>query len=221
MAQTQSIATDRETPRRRRLDILLLLVGAGVLILSSIPTDANNVSDLESDVFEMVNHLPGMIYGAMWPVMQFGNVIAAPVAALAALIARRFRLAAGLVISGMLVWLLAKVIKDFIERGRPAELVSEVIRRDAPRVGHGYPSGHAAVAVVLVTVASPYLNRPLKVVAWVLAAGVCVARVYVGAHLPLDVIGGAAFGLAIGAVSNLMLGAPDRARTRSLRASAH
>lgn len=211
-AQKQTIATDRAAFGRRRLDILLLLVGAGILILASIPIEAREVSGFEADVFEAMNGLPGAIYGAMWPVMQFGNVIAAPVAALAALVARRFRLAAGLAISGMLVWLLAKVIKDLIERGRPAELLSEVVRRDAPRVGQGYPSGHAAVAVALVTVASPYLNRPLKLVAWILAAGVCVARVYVGAHLPLDVIGGAAFGLAIGAACNLMLGVPDRAR---------
>jgi glycosyltransferase 2 family protein len=35
---------------------------------------------------------------------------------------------------------------------------------------------------------------------------VCLARIYVGAHLPLDVLGGIALGLAIGAAVRLAFG---------------
>jgi membrane-associated phospholipid phosphatase len=215
MGLKESIPRNRTITGGRRLHAVLAVVGAAVLVLASIPIDAHAISELEADIFRLVNELPGVLYGLVWPVMQLGNVIAAAVVAVAALLARRVRLAIGLAASGLLVWLLAKVIKDLVERGRPAELLSEVVRRDAPRVGQGYPSGHAAVAVALAAVASPYLNRPLKVVVWVLAAAVCVARVYVGAHLPLDVIGGAAFGLAVGSLCNLTLGTPDRFHTSS------
>jgi membrane-associated phospholipid phosphatase len=215
MGLKEGIATNRAISERRRLDALLVVVGAVVLVLTAIPIDAHATSKLEADIFRFVNQLPGVLYGLVWPVMQLGNVIAAPVVAVAALLARRFRLAIGLAASGLLVWLLAKVVKDLVERGRPAELLSEVLRRDAPRVGQGYPSGHAAVAVALAAVAAPYLNRPLKIVVWVLAAGVCIARVYVGAHLPLDVVGGAAFGLAVGSLCNLGLGGSDRIRASS------
>ena len=44
----------------------------------------------------------------------------------------------------------------------------------------------------------------------VLAVAVCLARVYVGAHLPLDIVGGAALGLAVGGAVRLMLGHPAR-----------
>ena len=70
---------------------------------------------------------------------------------------------------------------------------------------------------------APYLRRR-----WQLLAGVALAvlnslaRVYLGAHNPLDVIGGAFAGIAIGALLNFALGVPavrpgcgsDRRRTR-------
>jgi membrane-associated phospholipid phosphatase len=37
---------------------------------------------------------------------------------------------------------------------------------------------------------------------------VCLARLYVGAHLPLDVVGGAALGLAVAGLVRLVLGRP-------------
>jgi membrane-associated phospholipid phosphatase len=185
------------------------LIAAAVLILTAIPIDAHNMSGLEADVFRLVNELPGALYPIVWPAMQFGNAIAVSVFALAALVARRPRLAIAIAVSGLAVWLLAKVIKVVVERGRPAELLDDVIRRDAPAVGHGYPSGHAAVAMAIAVVVSPYLKRPWKYVLWTLAVAVCLGRVYVGAHLPLDVIGGGAFGLAVGALCNLVLGVPD------------
>ena len=65
------------------------------------------------------------------------------------------------------------------------------------------------MAVALATVSSPYLGRRGRRVAWALAAAVCVARMYVGAHLPFDVLGGAALGWAAGGLVHLVLGAPE------------
>jgi glycosyltransferase 2 family protein len=39
---------------------------------------------------------------------------------------------------------------------------------------------------------------------------VAFARIYVGAHLPLDVLGGAAMGWAIGSLVHFLFGAPPR-----------
>jgi membrane-associated phospholipid phosphatase len=100
-------------------------------------------------------------------------------------------------------------VKETIERGRPGQLLEEVILRHAPAIGHGFVAGHAATAVALATVASPYLGRPLRVISWSIAGVVCLGRVYVGAHLPLDVLGGAALGWAIGSLVHLALGAPE------------
>jgi membrane-associated phospholipid phosphatase len=59
------------------------------------------------------------------------------------------------------------------------------------------------------------LPRRWGLLAIVLAVGNAVARVYLGAHNPLDVVGGAAIVLAIAAVLDLILDvARDRGRGR-------
>ena len=55
---------------------------------------------------------------------------------------------------------------------------------------------------------APYLGRRARWVAVAVAVGVCLSRMYVGAHLPLDVVGGAALGWAAGSLVHLLLGAP-------------
>jgi undecaprenyl-diphosphatase len=76
------------------------------------------------------------------------------------------------------------------------------------------------VAVALATVSSPYLGRRARRVAWILAGCVCLARMYVGSHLPFDVVGGAALGWAAGSLVLFVLGAPDpRPSLSKLRAA--
>ncbi|MCA1657062.1 MAG: phosphatase PAP2 family protein, partial [Actinobacteria bacterium] len=81
---------------------------------------------------------------------------------------------------------------------RPPSL-PDAHRRGPDAAGLGYLSGHAAVAVAVAlgTAALPRLRGPGRaaVLAAVPVVGLC--RIYVGAHLPLDVLGGAALGLAI------------------------
>jgi undecaprenyl-diphosphatase len=60
----------------------------------------------------------------------------------------------------------------------------------------------------------PLLAGPISagraLIAVALAAFVCLARVHVAAHLPLDIVGGAALGLAVAGLVRLILGHPDR-----------
>jgi undecaprenyl-diphosphatase len=62
---------------------------------------------------------------------------------------------------------------------------------------YSFPSGHtaAAVAVAAAWCAAPGLIGPL---ALVLASGIALSRLYVGAHYPLDVAAGAALGALVG-----------------------
>jgi undecaprenyl-diphosphatase len=78
--------------------------------------------------------------------------------------------------------------------------------RDVPAAGLSFPSGHAIILFGMVAFLGPYLRRRWRLVVLVIAALAAAVRVYLGAHSPLDVTGGAAAGLAVGAVLNLVVG---------------
>ncbi len=193
---------------RHRFDLVWVALGALVLALSALPVDEHSLSGAERSVFRAVNEVPGIPFAPVWLLMQAGNVAAVALGTVAALVARRPRLAASLVAAGALAYGGAKLVKQLIERGRPTTLLDDVEVHGAAAHGLGFVSGHAGVAVALAVVAFPHLGRRARWVVVGLALFVCVARVYVGAHLPLDVVGGAALGLLVGGVVRLVFGRP-------------
>ena len=213
MSATPSARPRRFTYVRRWSDLLRLGGGIAVLLLAAVGVHADRVDDPERTVFRAVNGLPlpGWLYPAIWLLMQGGNIGAVPVVAALAVITRRLRMALDMALAGVAIYLIAKLVKDLIQRGRPQTLLDDVsILGEAAR-GLGFVSGHSAVAIALAAVAAPYLPRWGRWLAWSLAVTVVVARVYVGSHLPLDVIGGAALGYAAAALVHLALGVPTEA----------
>jgi membrane-associated phospholipid phosphatase/predicted Ser/Thr protein kinase len=192
-------------------DVVRLVLGTLILLVTASVIHADRIGTRETDLFRLVNDLglPSWSDPGVWLVMQLGVIGAVPVVAAVALGLRRLRLALDAVLAAGGIYLFAKLVKEFVKRGRPQTLLDPVHILGEPARGLGYVSGHSAVAVALATVASPYLGRRGRRVAWALAAAVCLSRMYVGAHLPLDVIGGAAMGWAAGGLVHLILGAPE------------
>ena len=198
----------RRPIRRRPTDLSWLAAGTVALVLCALPVHADRVDPLEADAFGLVNDLPSVPFALVWAPMQLGNFLVVPVAVLAALAFRRWRLAAGLALAGAGVYALAKVVKHFVLRGRPSDLLDDVVVRGAAPHGLGFVSGHIAVVTALALVAWPWLPRWGRWAAGAAVAAVFVTRMYVGAHLPLDMVGGAALGAAVGALVRLLLGVP-------------
>jgi undecaprenyl-diphosphatase len=140
--------------------------------------------------------------------MQLGNVGVVWLTALAAAATRRWRLAADLLTGGLLAYLLAKAVKAAVGRPRPLELLDEVAVRGPHVSDLGFVSGHATVASVVTALLLPHVGRRWSRALVGLAVLTALSRVYVGAHLPLDVVGGAALGVAVAAGVHLVLGRP-------------
>jgi undecaprenyl-diphosphatase len=64
--------------------------------------------------------------------------------------------------------------------------------------GPGYPSAHTTVAFAMAVVVACCFPR-VRWAALAVALVIGLARVYMGVHLPLDVVGGAALGLLVAA----------------------
>ena len=183
-----------------------LAIATVLLFVSAAPIERNAVSNLEKEIFEGINGWPEWLDPLLSTVMQLGNFLAVPVVAIAALVwTRRIRIGLDLALAGTTAWFLARIVKELIVRQRPAELLTDVILRGPPATGLGYVSGHSAVAAALATVAAAYLGARGTATVIALASIVALARVYVGAHLPLDVIGGAMMGWALGSLIHFLL----------------
>jgi undecaprenyl-diphosphatase len=188
-----------------------LIVGMVVLLLASLAVQRDQLSQFEGNVFRLINDLPSVIEPVLVSIMQAGNVVAAPVLGLVivALNRKRLRVAIDVSVAGAVAWFAAKAIKSVVERPRPTGFFEDVLRFGQSG-GLGFVSGHTAVAAAIATAAAPYLSRRWRRAIWVLPWTVGFARVYVGAHLPLDIVGGAVVGWMIGASVHLILGAPHR-----------
>jgi undecaprenyl-diphosphatase len=102
-----------------------------------------------------------------------------------------------------------EILKAVVRRERPGTTIPDAVLRDVPSAGPSFPSGHAIIAFGIVVLIAPYLrHRWQLLLAVALAVLNSFARVYLGAHNPLDVIGGAFAGIAIGALLNFALGVP-------------
>jgi membrane-associated phospholipid phosphatase len=207
--------------RRWRVDGALFAVGVVVLAWSMLVARGDQVPGWEETVFRWVNGLPDALYPIVWPLMQYGTFITIPIVCVLGLLVKRWRFAIVSLVVGVGIYYLAKAVKLVVDRGRPgAELVGELELRGVGRLGHGFPSGHATVSAALAVIASAYLPPLWGRLSIALAVIVSFGRVYVGAHLPLDVIGGAALGVAVAAAVNLIIGVPTNVTARARRTAA-
>jgi undecaprenyl-diphosphatase len=93
-------------------------------------------------------------------------------------------------------------LKPWVTRPRPPLVMPDMhVIGEIPETW-SFPSGHAAHAAAgALVLTSTYPNATAAWLTWLAAAGVGVARVYLGVHYPLDALAGAAIGLFWGAAA--------------------
>lgn len=142
----------------------------------------------------------------MWLATQLGNIgTATAVASLFFLLNYR-RLAVEIILGTITLWLLVETIKVLTDRTRPFHILegARVIGWREP--GRSFPSGHTAQIFFLMTLLIHRFQPGLwgTVALYAVAVLVGFTRMYVGAHYPRDVIGGAVLGSIWGILAILV-----------------
>ncbi len=147
---------------------------------------------------------PEWLYQALDPHTRNYVLLTAATVVAAAISLRRPRYvlgaALGVVLAAYFAGAALELVKLFIDRARPEEVLGAQVQ-----LSHGrswahlasYPSGHLIVTAAMASAAAaavPVLRRPLIVY----VALVALTRVTFGAHFPIDVLVGAALGYEFG-----------------------
>jgi membrane-associated phospholipid phosphatase len=192
----------RRGAHRTRPEIVMFTVGAAGIVTSGLIARSGTVGAVEAAVFRSINGLPNWLYPVMWPLEQAGNLAAGLVVALAAALIHRRRLA----LAALIVTLIdvEGYVKHLVPRERPgATSPGAILRGDVPAHGLSFPSGHVILTTALAVIVTPHLRGRWRRAPWIVVAGVGAARIYVGAHNPLDVPAGVSLGLMIGVLVHI------------------
>jgi membrane-associated phospholipid phosphatase len=178
---------------RRRLAAAAAACGLAFVVLTALMM-GTTAPGWELDVVEAATDAPDAIGYPARGVMELGTLpMVAAVSVVAWLVLQRWRPAVALAGTAVVAWFVAGRAKDVADRDRP---VGVRLRDDSD--GFGYPSGHAAVAFALATVAAPLVPARWRWAPYAAATIVGLARMHVGVHYPVDVVGGALIGIGLG-----------------------
>ncbi len=165
----------------------------------------------DARVYRFFNEVPSPVSSLLTPLSRLASPIAIVVVVVLTATYTWIRnrsplpviVAAG---AGSGAWLVANLAKAVAERPRPYEVVADAILRQSPAHGTSFPSSHTAIAFAVAIALLPFLPRPIGVMAIGYAVLVGWSRMYLGVHYPLDVLGGAGIGIALGGAAVLIAG---------------
>ena len=177
----------------RRIRLILIVAFVLTVFFMFIAMFVNNghVAGWEKGLFLWINHWPDALYIPMVGLQFLGVLLVPLVFTVGALLWTRYSLAVMFAMIIPLKITIEKIVKAYFERERPAKYIEEtILRGDVQASGLSFFSGHAFIVSAVAVLMFPYLKGWWRVVSITLVLFCSLARIYLGAHLPLDVIAG-------------------------------
>lgn len=190
---------------RNPIYIVYTALGIGIFTLGLLIA-RGPIGLLELYFFRFMNELPGFLTPLFTLISLFGTIGFVFVATGVSIVRKHYAHSLKFLLAGVTAWLVVKWLKTFEFRPRPSEILPNVQLRESLDSVIGYPSGHAAVVAALGVVAYHSLPKKFHKYITFLIISVCLSRLFLGMHLPVDVIGGFGIGLAIASVLNFIFG---------------
>jgi undecaprenyl-diphosphatase len=184
--------------------VAMLVIGIIILAVTGAIASGKKMTGWEHTLFVKINgaHLPGWVANqiakplsnAVWGIVGLAGLM---------LVFRKYRLMAWqYVVAGGGAFVFAAIVEQLVGRSRPEMLTHDLVLR-AHQGGAGFPSGHVSVLATLCLTTWIYVSWPWRVLLLLFIAAEAWARVYLGVHAPLDIMGG--IGVAFIVVSFLHL----------------
>ena len=188
------------------LFILALFVLIASLVSPRVIPSANStIAKSDSIAFLDVNsshYYPALTILMIW-LTQFGREVFWPIAIISLFIFGGWigkKTAVVIAISMLVLIPLGVLAKDIVARPRPVIPKSDFLI--AADKEYAFPSGHALIvsagaAGALLLFRDTPRKLVISIILAIEAALVCISRVYVGGHYPLDVVGGILLGVGV------------------------
>lgn len=190
----------------RALVILLLLFN--LTVLSLLLSAGQRLDTRIFQLFNMRGYHPLWLDRAMWVFTQVGNGAFGILLCIFLYYTGQRRLSAHLLLGILSLWLTVEIIKAIVERSRPFLSLESARIIGWRERGLSFPSGHTSQAFFMATLMAHSLQvgTLLGGMVYVIATIVAFTRIYVGAHYPRDVIGGAILGSVWGILTGVVQG---------------
>jgi membrane-associated phospholipid phosphatase len=146
--------------------------------------------------FNLRGSRPGWLDWIMLAFTQMGNGFTSLIIALIFFLANDRRLAYGVILGTLTLWLVVELIKALVRRSRPFVRMAQTRIVGYQARGRSFPSGHTSQAFFLATLLIQHFQIGFwaALILYTSAVWVAVTRMYLGAHYPRDVLAGAILG---------------------------